>query len=1019
MRVKFTKQVREVQSRIVRKSSRIVPFLLVWVLGLSPLLVSAQDKAVTGVIVSGQDNSPLPGVTVVLKSTTVGTTTDENGKYTINVAGSNSVLVFSAVGFVTQEVTVGNRSTINVTLGEDLKSLSEVVVVGYGTQKKSQLTGAISSVGAREIGELPVTNARQALQGRAAGVDVNQAGSKPGSAPQIRIRGRRSFNASNDPLFVVDGIPLSGGIDDINPNDIASMEVLKDASSTAIYGSRGANGVVIVTTKRGTAGKTTVSFDSYAGVNQALGRIDVMDGAQFAEYKRESRRAVNAYTTDAALFEPVELESIQLGRSTDYPSALLRTGSIQSHQVSVSGGTEKTVFNISGNFFKDKGVVKNQDFTRYTFRVNLDHKINDKVKVGTSTFAVYGERNGENFNPLGGALAENPLGVPFDAEGNLIFLPTQDGLRTNPYAEIVPGAVIDERKNYRIFNSIYGEWDIVKGLKYRFNFGPDFDIDRYGRFFAPQTNARREAPAAGSISNQLRFNYTVENILTYTKQFNQVHNLNVTALQSYQKDNFESSGINVTGIPASSQQFYNLGSASQVGGVGTNLVEWALLSYMARVNYDYKEKYLLTATIRADGSSRFGANNKFGYFPSVAVGWNMSNEPFLQNVSWLDMAKLRLSYGSTGNQAINPYQTQPLLSRTSYAWDNNAAFGYRPGTIGNPDLRWESSATANLGLDFSLFRGRISGAFEYYQTNTTDLLAPQPLPNSTGFGGFTTNIGETQNTGLELSLTTVNIDKGGFRWNTDLMFTRNREKIVSLANGKVDDVAAGRFIGQPLSVVFDLKKIGIWQTNEADQAARYQSRVGEIKIEDLNGDGIINGDDRQILGSAVPNFVAGMTNRFEYKGIDLSFFLYARAGQFITSNFHQGNNSLAGRYNNLDIDYWTPNNPTNEFPRPNVNQESPRYSSTLRYFDGSFLKVRNINIGYNVPSNIAAKLGMTSLRIFSSIQQPFIFSEYRTKYKGIDPEVELDNGNSNANQGINSDLAPATKIFTFGINARF
>ena len=489
MRVKFTKQVREVQSRIVRKSSRIVPFLLVWVLGLSPLLVSAQDKAVTGVIVSGQDNSPLPGVTVVLKSTTVGTTTDENGKYTINVAGSNSVLVFSAVGFVTQEVTVGNRSTINVTLGEDLKSLSEVVVVGYGTQKKSQLTGAISSVGAREIGELPVTNARQALQGRAAGVDVNQAGSKPGSAPQIRIRGRRSFNASNDPLFVVDGIPLSGGIDDINPNDIASMEVLKDASSTAIYGSRGANGVVIVTTKRGTAGKTTVSFDSYAGVNQALGRIDVMDGAQFAEYKRESRRAVNAYTTDAALFEPVELESIQLGRSTDYPSALLRTGSIQSHQVSVSGGTEKTVFNISGNFFKDKGVVKNQDFTRYTFRVNLDHKINDKVKVGTSTFAVYGERNGENFNPLGGALAENPLGVPFDAEGNLIFLPTQDGLRTNPYAEIVPGAVIDERKNYRIFNSIYGEWDIVKGLKYRFNFGPDFDIARYGRFSAPQTNA--------------------------------------------------------------------------------------------------------------------------------------------------------------------------------------------------------------------------------------------------------------------------------------------------------------------------------------------------------------------------------------------------------------------------------------------------------------------------------------------------------------------------------------------------
>jgi TonB-linked SusC/RagA family outer membrane protein len=1019
MKKMFTRKEGTIQARNCLHSTRLASVFVLWLLAMLPLVSFAQNRAVTGTITSAEDNTGLPGVTVVLKNTTVGTTTDQDGKFSINVTGSNPTLVFSAVGFATQEVDVGNRSSLDVKMGVDLKTLNEVVVVGYGTQKKSQLTGAISSVGAREIGELPVTNARQALQGRAAGVDVNQAGSKPGSAPQIRIRGRRSFNASNDPLFVVDGIPLSGGIDDINPNDIASMEVLKDASSTAIYGSRGANGVVIVTTKRGTAGKTTVSFDSYAGVNEALGRIDVMNGPEFAEYKRESRRAVGAYTTDEALFEPVELESIGLGRSTDYPSALLRTGSIQSHQVSVSGGTEKTLFNISGNFFKDKGVVKNQDFTRYTFRVNLDHKINDKVKVGTSTFAVYGERNGENFNPLGGALAENPLGVPFDDEGNLIFLPTQDGLRTNPYAEIVPGAVIDERKNYRIFNSIYGEWNIIDGLKYRFNFGPDFDIDRYGRFFAPQTNARREAPAAGSVGNQFRFNYTIENILTYTKQFNQVHNLNITALQSYQKDNFETSGINVTGIPASTQEFYNLGSASQVNGVGTNLIEWSLLSYMARVNYDYKEKYLLTATIRADGSSRFGANNKFGYFPSVAVGWNISSEPFLQNARWLDMAKLRLSYGSTGNQAINPYQTQPLLSRTSYAWDNNAAFGYRPGTIGNPDLRWESSATANAGLDFSLFSGRISGAFEYYETNTTDLLAPQPLPNSTGFGGFTTNIGRTKNTGLELSLTTVNIDKGGFRWNTDFMFTRNREEIVELANGKVDDVAAGRFIGQPLSVVFDLKKIGIWQTSEAEEARRYQSVVGEIKIEDLNGDGIINGDDRQILGSAVPSFVAGMTNRFEYKGIDLSFFLYARAGQFITSNFHQGNNALAGRYNNLDIDYWTPDNPTNEFPRPNVNQESPRYSSTLRYFDGSFLKVRNINIGYNVPANIASKLGMTSLRVFSSIQQPFIFSEYRTKYKGIDPEVELDNGNSNANQGINSDLAPATRIITFGINARF
>ncbi len=979
----------------------------------------AIDKTVTGKVVSSDDNSPVPGVTVLVKNSTVGTTTDADGTYRITVPNDNAVLVFSAVGFTTQEVTVGARSAVDISMSVDQKTLNEVVVVGYGTQKKSQLTGAISSVSSREIGELPVTNARQALQGRAAGVDVNQAGSKPGSAPQIRIRGRRSFNASNDPLFVVDGIPLSGGIDDINPNDIASMEVLKDASSTAIYGSRGANGVVIITTKRGTPGKTTVSIDTYTGFNKELGRIDVMNGAEFAEFKRESRRAVGNYTTDEALFEPVELESIKLGRSTDYPSALLRTGRIQSHQVAVSGGTEKTQFNISGNFFKDIGVVKNQDFTRYTFRVNLDHKINDKIRVGTSTLGVYGLRNGENFNPLGGALQENPLGKPFDDNGLMIFLPTQDGLRTNPYAEIVPGAIIDERKNYRIFNSIYGEWNIVDGLKYRFNFGPDININRYGRFFGSLTNARRGAPASGGVFNEFTFNYTIENILTYAKQFNQIHNLNVTLLQSYQKDNFEASSINVTGIPASTQQFYNLGAASLINSVGTGLREWALLSYMARVNYDYKEKYLLTATIRADGSSRFGANNKFGYFPSLAVGWNVSSEPFLQNVRWLDMAKLRLSYGSTGNQAIDPYQTQSQLSRTAYDWNTTAAFGYRPGSIGNPDLRWESSATANAGLDFSFFKGRISGAIEYYVTTTTDLLAPQPLPNSTGFGGFTTNIGKTQNTGIELSLSTVNIDRGSFRWNTDLMFTRNREEILELANGKVDDIAAGRFIGQPLSVIYDYKKIGIWQANEADEAARYQSKVGEIKVQDLNNDGIINALDRQILGSAVPDFVAGLTNRFEYKGFDLSFFLYARAGQFIVSSFHNDRNQLAGRYNNLDVDYWTPDNPTNEFPRPNVNQEFPRYNSSLLYFDGSFIKVRNINFGYNVPSNWASKLGMSSLRLYTSIQQPFIFSEYRTKYKGIDPEVELDNGPSNQNRGISSDLSPATSIYTFGLNARF
>lgn len=995
---------------------------VVLMLLLSVGYTQAQNVQVTGTV-SDETGSPLPGVTILLKGTTTGTTTDLDGKYSISGPASG-VLVFSFIGYTLMEETIGNRSQISISLSPDLSDLDEVVVVGYGTVKKSQLTGAISSVGSKEILELPITDARQALQGRAAGVDVTQAGSKPGSAPQVRIRGRRSFNASNEPLYVVDGIPTVGGLDDINPQDITSMEVLKDASATAIYGSRGSNGVVLITTKRGNVGKTVVSVDSYYGINEELGRIDVFNGPEFAEFKRESRRATGRYpegpaTTeaDAKIFEPVEIEGIALGRSTDYPAGLLRTGNIQSHQVGVSGGSDKTTFFVSANYFKDVGIIYNQDFTRFTFRVNLDHAINSKIKIGTSTLFTRSDRNGENFNPMGGALAENPLGKPYDDEGNLIFLPTTDGLRTNPFAEIIPGAQVDETRRYRAFTSIYANWEIVKGLTYRLVIGPDLNIRRNGRFTGSQTNDRRGGPPTGSVNDRFNFNYTIENILTYNKTFNSIHNLNVTALQSFQQDTFEETGISVQGIPAASQLYQRLGDAAQITGANTNLIEWSLLSYMARVNYTFKEKFLVTGTIRADGSSRFGENNKFGYFPSVAVGWNMHQESFLKNSSKVDLLKLRLSYGSIGNQAINPYQTQALLGRTSYAWDNTAAFGFRPNTIGNPDLRWETSTTFNSGVDFSFFKGRVLGSLEYYITNTSDLLAPQPLPNSTGFGGFTTNIGETQNRGVELSLSTLNIEKGDFTWGTDIIFTRNREEIISLPNG--DDIAAGRFIGKPLTIFFDLNKIGIWQTSEKDIAASFGDKPGEIKIEDANGDGRINSLDRQFLGSAVPDFSLGMTNRFAYKGFDFSFFIFMRQGSMIRSVFHTSTNNLFGRYNNLDVDYWTPTNPTNAYPRPNENQEFPKYNSAMSLFDGSFVKVRNINFGYTFDEVVLKKIGFSSLRIFSSIQNPFIFSSYRSEHKGVDPETFIDGEQGVEAGAITANVTPPVVQYTFGVNVKF
>ena len=1014
------------------------------VLSTSNIKGTKIDKTVSGQVLSVDDNTPIPGVSVVLKGSRSGTNTDADGKFKIDVPDNAAVLVFSSVGFVTQEIPVGGKSEITISLASDMKNLSEVVVVGYGTQKKSQLTGAISSVNSKMINEMPITNLGQALQGRVAGVDVAQSGSKPGTVPKILIRGRRSFSAGNNPLYVVDGIPLagdrnellatrpfdfaSGGYEDMNPNDVASMEILKDATATAIYGARGANGVVLISTKRGaTKGKTTVSYDTYVGTTNALDKVNLMNGAEYAELKRESRRTTGTYkdesgnlvptgTTDAyadsKLFEAIELDGIAQNRTTNYQDMMVRTGFQQNHSLGVQGGNEKTQFYISGGFFRDKGIIPGLDFTRTSVRVNLDHNINKRVKVGVSSYTMYSVRNGANRNPYGSTLAQNPLARAYDDAGNIIFAQTTDALLTNPMAELVKGAQIDQTKKYRFFNSLYAEVQILPGLKYRANFGPDFSISRAGRFIGAQTNDIKGGQPKANTNSQFGFNYTIENILTYGKTFANVHNFNVTALQSIQRDNFEYNNIAVQGVPVEGQEFYNAGNAGSVLGVGSNLIQWTLNSYMVRLNYDYNDKYLVTVTARRDGSSRFGENTKYGNFPGVALAWNMYNEPFLKGISWIDQLKIRASYGKTGNQGVSPYQTQGLLKRTSYAWGTAAAYGYRPNSIGNPDLKWESSASKNIGIDYSFFGNRVSGSIEVYQTNTTDLLLSDQLPTSIGFNAVTRNVGETRNRGIEIGVSTVNVNtKGGFKWSTDFVFYKNKEAILSLYNGKVDDTGNKWFIGHPLNSFYDYKKLGIWQLGEEDAAKAQGFAVGQVKLQDTDKDGKITAADRVILGSDIPSWQGGITNRFNFKGVDLSFFIFARVGQKILSKFHQDNLTLQGRYNQIKVDYWTPNNPTNEFPRPNFNQEFPVYNTSFIYFDGSFVKVRNINVGYTFSSKLVQKLGLESLRLFASIQQPFIFSKYRSKYNGIDPESS--DGN------VNSDVTPATRISTFGLNIKF
>jgi TonB-linked SusC/RagA family outer membrane protein len=994
--------------------------------------------------ITADNGDPLVGASIVVKGTTNGTITDLDGNFSLSVPDAKSILVISFVGFNTQEIVVGSQTEINVKLAES-GALSEVVVVGYGTQKKSQTTGAISSLNSRQLTEMPVTNIGQALQGRVAGVDVSQSGSKPGSVPTIRIRGRRSFRASNDPLYVVDGIPLAGGYEDLNPDDVQSTEILKDATATAIYGARGANGVVIITTKRGSLGKkkTTVSYDNYYGQSTVLNKLNLFSGDEFAEYVRESRRgATSGYLyKDAAgnpvptgvadafadskvdVFDPAVIAGIAAKRNTQYQDFMLRTGTMQKHSIGVQGGDERTGFYISGGYFKDNGVSPGLDYTRMTIRANIDHQVNDHFKVGISTFGMYSLRNGANWNPYGFTLQQNPLGTPYNADGSLLFSQTNDALLTNPLFEILPGAQIDEQRRYRVLNALYAEYKIIDGLTYRVNFGPDFVVNRAGRFIGSQTNFAKGGNNYAQATNAYGFDYTLENIVNYNKVVGK-HTVGVTALHSIQKDRTEVFQGTGQGVPVEKQAYYNLGAASLALPSNSALIEWQIQSFMGRVNYDYDNKYLLTATMRRDGSSRFGENVKYGNFPGIALGWNIHNESFMKgSTKWLDQLKLRVSAGVVGNQAVAPYQTQGLLGRTVYAFGTAAAFGYRPATIGNPDLQWEQSASKNVGIDFSLFNGRVYGSMEVYRVNTTALLLADQLPGSSGFSAVTKNVGETQNQGFEATMSTVNIDKGGFKWTTDFTFTKNDEQILSLYNGKVDDYGNKWFIGKPLTAMFDYTKDGIWQLGEEDKAKSFGSRVGQIHVTDRNGrdasgnltgvpDGKINADDRTYIGSEIPKWAGGVTSRFSYKGFDASIVIYARIGQKLLSGFHQNNNQLAGRYQQIKVDYWTPKNPTNEFPQPNKDQEFPVYNQTLIYFDGSFVKIRNINFGYTLPSELTKKLGVESLRLFSSIQQPKIWSQYISKYNGVDPEVSE---NGSANSGV----TPATKVITVGLNIKF
>ena len=973
-------------------------------------------KEVSGQI-TDEKGVAITGVSIVEKNTKNGVQSDVNGNFKLTVANEASVLVITYLGYEPQEVPVSGRATFKIILKESSVALDNVVVVGYGTQRRKDVTGAISSIDEKTLREVPVTNAQQLLQGRVAGVYVAQGSNRPGAQPTVRLRGNRSITASNNPLYVIDGIPTNDGFNDINPNDIVSMDVLKSASATAIYGSRGANGVIVITTARGKQrpdGQPEVKYDTYFGKTVINRQIHVLTGPEFAEMRREGFRNVvtgryddnDPVGSDAKIFNADELAAIANGTSIDWLDEVTQNGFQQNHQLSVLGASPTTRYNLSLGYFKDESYIKLQDLSRYSLRVNLDQDIGKHVKMGVSMLGSYSFANGNGLNPISSAVFYSPLANPYDANGNVNPRAGSVAVLYNPLMELIPGVVIRDEKRSRLLASFYTEAEIISGLKLRVNFGPDFTNARSGNFDAMNSGSQQGKLAKASTSNDYIFSYTLENLLTYDKTFGK-HRIGVTGLYSIQQRIRETGSASAEALPVETVTYQNLGSGTATS-MSSDYSRFNILSYMGRVNYAFDDRFLLTFAARADGSSVFAPGNKWGFFPSVAVAYNLSNEGFLKGLNVFDNLKIRAEYGKVGNTGINPYSTLSLLSRTNYEFNDVPAIGWRPSSIPNPNLKWETTESYNLGLDFGILKNRISGALEAYRSRTFDLLLPYAIPNTTGFSSVTTNIGSTRNTGFEFTLSTENIAGKKFQWSTDITGAFNKEEIIELSAGKVDDIGSSRFIGQPINVFYDYQKIGIWQTGE--DAAKYGQATGQIKVADLNNDGVINALDRTIIGTPTPKFTFGFNNRFTFQNFDLGVFIVGLTGRTMTSAFHSTpNNSIAfgGSYNVVTSDYWTPTNPTNAYPRPIANTSgSPGvlYGSTLKFFDGDFLRVRNINLGYNVPKAVVSKIKAQSVRLYFNVTNPYVFSSYVHKNFGTDPEV-TDN--------------PSTVNYLFGLNVRF
>jgi TonB-linked SusC/RagA family outer membrane protein len=1009
----------------------------------APASLWAQDLNISGTVLDG-NSEPLAGVSVVVKGSTRGVSTGAGGDYSIQ-APADATLVFSFMGMTTREEPVGGRGRIDVTLSEDNKALAEVVVIGYGIQRREAVTGSVASMSSERIREVPSGNIAQALQGRMPGVQMSQTSSRPGAEMRIRIRGTRSLNASNDPLVVLDGIPFAGSLGDINPNDIKSIDILKDASATAIYGSRGANGVILVTSNKGQTGQqgALVSYNGYVGVKNVFAKFPMMDGPTFEAYRQESLNNGAAWTYSG---------DEKPGTNTDWQELFYQTGMVNSHDVAVSGGMDRGSYSFGSGYYKESTVIPGQEYTRFSLKGSAEKEVK-RFKFGFITQNAYGVTENETSNPLYDVLALSPLIDPYNADGSLKH---QVSMGTDPHINPLEtegfkenGDQVQTRKTFSSYNTLTGEVALLDGLKYHVNVGLNYRKSDYGAYnglntFVPGTNNSN-----ATVSTNLTTNWAVEHLLYYDKTFADKHILNAVVMYSAEQTTYNSSEMSALDVPADYMQYFNIGLTTGTKTIDpANQSYWqrGLTSLMARAAYNYDNRYMLSATLRHDESSVLAEGKQGHTYPAVSAGWNIKNESFMQEVTPVNMLKLRVGYGETSNQAVNPYATRGGLGINYYNFGDNNQYGYYVNTLPNNNLGWEYSTTWNFGLDFVALSNRLTGTVEYYVQNTNDILLQLSLPRTSGVdGSYWANIGKTQNKGVELSLSYAILQNlNGWDWDFGLNFYSNRNKIVELASGLKEDTGNGWFVGSPIDVVYDYKKTGIWQLGEEAQAALYEGTAGGvpgvIKVEytgEHNADGtparLIGEDDRQILSSIEPDFEGGFNTRVAYKGFDLNVVGIFKSGGTLVSSIHATSsylNLLTGRRNNVDVNYWTESNPTNDYPgvHRGAGGDNALHGSTLAYFDASYLKVRAITLGYNFSSSLLKKVGLSNARVYATVQNPFVlFSPYHSE-TGLDPET---NSPARDNQAVGNNSmqpsrqltvaynTPATRNWLFGINFSF